>query len=192
MARSTGRLRLLASLVILASALCCEVPLRAHALSTSCAAYWAGTWECYAPSQLKLAENQMPVQPLDPGAAIRKETGLVLNYIVVTEGPGFVPTRGAREKPDGIDYVFGSLDLSRGIDCRPRYAAYWVMADEVLGRSKALRGAQMSLVCNDLSTVWWLSTSLPGRDLTLGIFSNLPASTVLRIANSIVASSKPS
>lgn len=88
--------------------------------------YRAGLTTCYLPAYVAVAEQRIPLRPINPVAAVAGIVHLPLSRVVVFHG-------GGRGPAPGIVYVFGTLTQPSCGARRCAYAIRYVLVQETLG-----------------------------------------------------------
>jgi len=151
---------------------------------------------CYGPDDTTIAADEFRVDagaaPVHPEHWVSATTGLQLTRIEVTwealpqPDPRFA-SAPTRFRPASIDFIFGRLPrLADGNPPRPRYVDVQESVGSDLHSSLQFSWAYISGVGGP--GPWVAEFGLPGKNLDCSVTSNLPKSTIGRLARQMIAS----
>ena len=167
------------ALSLLALAICVAFPVRLPGAATStpaCSGAFENITRCLPPDALTYAERQLTVEPIRPIAIVWRRahlplTGLVLEY--ATRNRHIV----------GLGYGFGPDN--DGEECVQPAVGAWIDVYESVGHNfPPNNGTYLNLIC---ATLTEFDASVPGRNLSVSITSNLPRSLLYQIGLDVLA-----
>lgn len=142
--------------------------------------YHAGLTTCYLPAHVAVAEQRIPLRPINPVAAVAGIVHLSLSRVVVFHG-------GGRGPAPGIVYVFGTLTQPSCGTRRCAYAIRYVLVQETLGH-----GASNSIMTTTDTAVgpgpgpWAIQAYVPSRNLPLRVTSNQGGAMTRQIGRRLI------